>query len=425
VVPGLAFDPKRFAVGAEKPFTLALWVRGPAAPVAGVNRFVQAETVGTDPPRGLSIWGIRDTVRCELRDGTETITFTAPLDELGSWTHVALVRDPKNVLRFYVNGRTREEPRWITYPAALDYAKWGLAVPWSGRMPLEFDEICLFDRALSADELERLARPDKRDAVPVAVSAEPAPAPRERIIPILPPPAPAAATEFKGLKFYLDGDTLDDGQVIDAVSKKVIGKPARVELVPGPRGKALRLTAQRDKNAEDSAALKIDPALLKIPANKPFTLALWVRCDAVGPKPKAKLRHAHMVFSALSRTKVQNGTEVVNRTLWFQVDHGSVQYSWWEGDERDRTGGRPVQDSTTWRHYALVRTERNEMHKLLDGEGWNPKDPQVFRGALDYQEFRLVTTSSGSYTVEIDEFCLFDRALSPEEVNRLAGREKK
>ena len=93
-----------------------------------------------------------------------------------------------------------------------------------------------------------------------------------------PPYGPVpAATEFAGLKFYLPCDEIRGGAVNDAVSKKPAGRLGTAELVPGPRGRALRITVERTSadRVPDPGLTVIDPAALRIPAGKPFTLALW------------------------------------------------------------------------------------------------------------------------------------------------------
>src|SRR5205823_9304799 len=92
--------------------------------------------------------------------------------------------------------------------------------------------------------------PAPREVIPPEVLARTAPPPRPKLT--VPPVARAAAaygggpvpaaTEFEGLKFYLDFEARDGGRLKDAVSGSGFGRLYRAEPTDGVRGKGLRLS---------------------------------------------------------------------------------------------------------------------------------------------------------------------------------------
>ena len=87
----------------------------------------------------------------------------------------------------------------------------------------------------------------------------------------------APATAFPGLKFYLNCDALTDGSLTDSVSGKLVGKGAKLELVDGMRGKAIRISHEPTDGSQHGLDLSTAAESLGIDANKPFTLAFWLR----------------------------------------------------------------------------------------------------------------------------------------------------
>jgi hypothetical protein len=85
-----------------------------------------------------------------------------------------------------------------------------------------------------------------------------------------------AATLIPGLKFYLPFDALAGTAVPEVVSGKAVGKLTGGELVPGRRGKALRLNV---KATSPNFALDLNDQahVLAAPAEAPFALCMWLR----------------------------------------------------------------------------------------------------------------------------------------------------
>jgi hypothetical protein len=233
-----------------------------------------------------------------------------------------------------------------------------------------------------------------------------APAPHEKQ-PFGPVPR---ASDIKGLKFYLDCDAIDDGTVRDAASKKSAGKLNDGHLVDGARGKALRLTT-KGGTAKDSPALALDPALIGIDADKPFTFALWVRHDypEVGNLP---------ILSGYSK---KQGTVPCVSLAFRVVPKGTILYAL-RDHPKSTLGAGIAPLNNEWVHVALVRDEKNEIRFYLNGTEAESRKTITFAAALQCDEYTLVYSGGGRYTLDVDEFCVFDRALTAAEVKRLAGR---
>ena len=63
------------------------------------------------------------------------------------------------------------------------------------------------------------------------------------------------------------------------MSRKFVGKGRKLELVDGPRGKALRVTAGGPNGTREGFDLTAHVDALAVEEGKPFTLAVWVRTD--------------------------------------------------------------------------------------------------------------------------------------------------
>src|SRR5262249_9586937 len=122
------------------------------------------------------------------------------MNDPAEWTHFAVVRDGANKIRWLVNGLDDELARPATFSGELRYDKIGVLWTFDGQTVIDFDELCLFDRALTEDELGALT------------GRKAPPPPKVEVVEIkLPPPGmvPAAGT-IAGLKFYLACDKIDD-----------------------------------------------------------------------------------------------------------------------------------------------------------------------------------------------------------------------
>jgi hypothetical protein len=165
---------ERTNVAEGKPFTLALWFRveprEPGAKVSGT-----AVQFGVRPDReydralqiGFGAAGtLHGTARStpdRLDPKRETAARWAGVANPAKWLHVAMVRDEKNAVRWYVNGKPAPQPGKPdpVWDGPLGFDRIFIGDPEQTKAVLEVDELCLFERALSADELKKLSEPGK------------------------------------------------------------------------------------------------------------------------------------------------------------------------------------------------------------------------------------------------------------------------
>jgi hypothetical protein len=79
---------------------------------------------------------------------------------------------------------------------------------------------------------------------------------------------------------------------------------------------------------------------------------------------------------------------------------------------------RFVKERHEWRHVAIIRDAAGQVRVAWDAVRSRPARP--FASAMEYDIFGLGT---GAYQdgIDVDEFCIFNRALSDDEVRKLAG----
>lgn len=223
-----------------------------------------------------------------------------------------------------------------------------------------------------------------------------------------------------GLKLYV---SFDNETIREDVSRAKLAYEGVMRLVDGPRNKAARPFAIPLRGEDGPLfAINLGTAVnaFRFKENTPFTIALWVR----GGGPDG-------IAFALS----QNSSELAPRLL-FKSSTRSVGVELY-CDESDsekmfvRTKSVPFQSiSTPFYHLALTRTADGTLTFYVDAEAIKdaPADslPAKQPVAMRFQHagfaLRHATTP---YSVELDEFCLFDRALSADEVHTLAGKKAK
>ncbi len=136
--------------------TLAVWVKTDASVEPGTNRIIIGDTgVGIERNLNLRMDGY---LRFEWADGTANASLLAPAALLnGTWKHVAVVADCGRMLaRMYVDGRQVADmamPLPIsTAPVKERLTGWF----YNGYFQGELDDIRLYSRALSEEEVGRL-----------------------------------------------------------------------------------------------------------------------------------------------------------------------------------------------------------------------------------------------------------------------------
>jgi hypothetical protein len=225
-----------------------------------------------------------------------------------------------------------------------------------------------------------------------------------------------AASDFPGLKVYLACDELKDGALTESVGKKAAGKVEAGEVVDGVRGKALRLRHEaRGPAAKAGVDLSDLKDVFQIPANGPFTLGVWVRPVESGPGV------------APSLLRGEAGTpDTARRLLLVAVTPTTVHVNLHETPTAGAKGTRsvglsgPSPPTPTWRHLALVRDDKGELQLLVNGVEIDRV--QTVPGELKFDTLGLVRSNGLQRSaVDVDELCLFGRALSAEELKKLAG----
>jgi hypothetical protein len=259
---------------------------------------------------------------------------------------------------------------------------------------------------------------DREEAKPVA-EEERAPSDRPRPNMLMEPPplpfaklkTPPAATTIPGLVGYWPFDEGAGAKAYDAVSSAE-GTLRGGQWVPGVRGQALEL------NGSGEAFFPGAAPGLDIGKKAPFTLAIWVR------------------------TNDQNGTVVGFRShpdglalLWVWLEGGKPR-TWLRHDggvftppgTTSKTALRPGE----WHHLAFLRHPDGSLQLFQDGAS---VDRQPGGGeatgalttnarALGMEPMEDRNAGKHYYSGGLDEFCMFDRALTPAEVAKLAGRDR-
>jgi hypothetical protein len=405
------------AVPADKPCTLSFWVRRTTSNAVGghVPFLIEASTPQkANYHRSFTIGlssGVPASFFTTIGDTTNRFDLSTAkarrgnhqLSEPAKWNHIAFTRDEMGETRWLVNGTAEE--RGVAFPLELRYDTFGLVRSINGKTIIDLDEFCLFDRLLRDNELTELT--GLKIIRPKAPEGAKGPTPGSV-------PAP---DEIKGLKFHLACDKLEKGAVLESVSGKFVGKSTKSELVDGPRGKALRTTAggPGTRTGLDLSAQADD---LAIAAGKPFTMTLWVRTDdwdSNGP---------HIIYGKSSTTDKF-------RTLSLYRNDKGIGFLLQESvpGGRPDPGNQSTRDyrefipTREWFHIALSRDDRGAFRWAVNGEA-KQTNMGTFTAEMRFSEFALGWQSIGTFPADYDEFCLFDRALTDDEIKKLAGRAK-
>jgi hypothetical protein len=227
-------------------------------------------------------------------------------------------------------------------------------------------------------------------------------------------PVPAA-TDMPGLVLYLSFDQPGpDGQVIDVVT----GRPAArlmggATYGAGVRGKGLDLNGKGRYLDYSLAAERV-----QFKANAAFTFSLWVRTAAHSSDGMIFSERGDKPGGGILQIGWK-GTGYLNPVL---IRAGS------NGVEQANITG-PQLKVPFWNHLALTRQADGEMMLYLNGKpvvaGPGPKESGAFTAGLcvigaNAQEIAQ-NFKERTFAGEVDEFCVFNRALKVEEINRLAG----
>ena len=265
--------------------------------------------------------------------------------------------------------------------------------------------------------------PTKPEPVAPSPIFIPEPEPEPDGLPMAPLPAKntnvtglSVPTAIKNLVLYLPFDT--PGMIVDAVSGKAVGKkekPGSITWIDGPRGKAVRLTATESRSTVPAFVLDLSDRLDAF-ATKPklgFTVAFWTNPSDRGG----------VAFSLNSETTTSAprlsllATKSSFRMTYVQdIGKSTELFSW----------GKTTSDEPQFRHFAMTRAVTGRVVLYLDGEEIAPppgtKTAVNTSLAAKFKYVGLGRLSTAGYSVDIDEFCLFQRELTAKEIRTLAGK---
>jgi hypothetical protein len=227
---------------------------------------------------------------------------------------------------------------------------------------------------------------------------------------------PPPATQFPGLVGYWPLELQKDNPEMADESGRghpIVLRQGSLLKVKGIRGNAVQL---RDQTGLDYGGA----ADFNFPGNGGFTLACWVKTTAVSGTVVSQ-RHSRDDGAAINLT-VEAGRAV-----------GTVRQS---GERRFPAAvrsGVPVNDDQ-WHHWALLR-RGNAIELYVDGTSMGSASQPGLNGPI-VTDWRSLGTErrwasekkagfngiSTFFVGAVDELCVFNRDLTPEEIRRLARR---
>ena len=223
-------------------------------------------------------------------------------------------------------------------------------------------------------------------------------------------------TAIKNLVLYLPFDT--PGNIVDAVSVKTVGKkekPGSITWIDGPRGKAVRLTATESRSTVPAFVLDLSDRLDAFATNPRlgFTVAFWTN-----PSDRGGLAFSLNSETITSAPRLSLlATKASFRMTYVQdVGKSTEPFSW----------GKTASDEPQFRHFAMTRAVTGRVVLYLDGEEIAPppgtKTAVNTSLAAKFKHVGLGRLSTSGYSIDIDEFCLFQRELTAKEIRTLAGK---
>lgn len=405
----------QFTIPADRPFTLSFWARRVNADaLSGFGAFLIDANSGLADRHARSFYfqllpttpalaavKLLDVARSDPNGRNVQASFR--VTDPNAWSHFVLTRDDNNRLRLLVNGFEAPSALPQLGVGEFRFEQIGLLRSAEGKTVVDLDELCLFDRVLTADELGRLGGRKADAAAPKPVVAEAK----------LPPPgAVPPATAFKGLKFYLACEELANGNgLMEAMSGNKVGRGPKMELIDGPRGKAARTLAV-GPGAREGFDLTPNADLLAVGEGKPFTLALWVRAD-----------NWQTLNTQIVEGKFANGNETRTLSLYsYPRGFGFLvqQNKGGDGNQLAR-GTLEAQNRRGWVHLALTRDESGTVRLVTDGETAMAAKGQC-TAELRFVSLSLFRHTGPGAATDFDEVCFFDRVLTDNELAQLAGK---
>jgi hypothetical protein len=401
---GLALqEGETFAIRLKRPLphrtgTIALWVQPNFTPADERDQvfFVIPATEGESHDNWQMQWRSDGTLlaRAGKMGGSELYQAGLRFDR-GQWVHLAMAWDARN-LTLYVDGKRASSDLTLDFSAepgsTLFVGSWA---DGGRRADVVIDELCVYDRKLSAEEIADLAGTDSGAAL-----GSPPPANRQFARPGPPPPTDAddleAVARLDFEKWPVRGSRL---------VRPRQGAPS-VEQVDGKFGKGAQVTA---------GGLALDFGD-RFPRDA-GTVTVWVRPNWDGGHEESK------VFFHLP-TDNPDSTHNYHLQMWggsLSARAGSM------GDDRHpgATGSSNV--ARSWKagewHFIAMTWDADRFVLYVDGE------PVLENTDVSYENVpgqRLTVGSwadgSRSADATLDEFRVYGRSLSAEEIRSLFER---
>jgi hypothetical protein len=410
-----------FHIPANRPFTLMFWGRRfdnglkslPGAAIFGAStaqnslhnrrlniNFAQSSASATATAT-FTMWEMSD------RKDSGTVVqgrLATPVERPGEWNHYAILRDEKGELRAIINGVDAPNAYLPVCTGEMRYDSLYLLRSLDVETVFDIDDFCLYDRLLTGNEFLALTGLKLAPKPKIPFVEMKLPAPGE-----VPP-----ATEISGLRFYLPFDKIEGGAFRESVSGMLVGKGSRLQLVDGPREKALRVTAGGNDEKRVGFGLTADASLPAIEAGKPFTMALWLRTDVWQPYTWALLSFRNRSGPRFRYLSLRNHLD----GYVFNLQDSPVGVT----SPKDIAVVKHACPPTKgWVHFAVTRDETGTVQCIVNGDAAGVaevKNTSAFR----FDEFAFGSPDSGTFSPEFDEFCLFERVLTGNELRKLAGR---
>lgn len=393
------------------PLTIAGWFKA-VEPVGDIIRVLNETglsndelfTVALDRTSVRAYFG-SDILGPELRAAGDLRALVAPWTPDRNWHHFAITREPKaqgEVIAFYFDGKLaiRQYRPYATNWSAARVVMFGghRLMGRKGKFLGAVDEVVLASRAYTSDEVRELG-------------AFPTPPPEASKVP--------TASDIPGLVLSLPFDDFSQTSPIDAVARKPVGSIGGVvSEVPGVRGKAIGFEAFPSPWGSlqhvPGLDLKDQVGVLKLKADDPFTVATWCRTtEMFGHKEP---------WSAYTPVKDTNSTDTPPRDrLGIYFWHEGVIASL--GTSRSKPPDVSVQLTAAhrhggeWFHLAMTRSKSGTIRLAVNGEFVPQKEDARFPFDLAPTAFFLAPKGG-----ELDEFCVFNRDLTADELKFLAGK---
>jgi hypothetical protein len=229
---------------------------------------------------------------------------------------------------------------------------------------------------------------------------------------------PANPNDIRGLVFHLACEELGSNGVKDSVSGKSIEVPDDAALIDGVLGQALRLVSHTTGKVPAGLELSGQPAFV-VDEGKPFTLAFWSR---IVPGRKERGTEVQLLHAETAPTAMTNTTFTVTRNMMNVGCHLSRGPKQGNAQPTTRVDLRQtIGKWEAWMHVAVVRDEKNVIRLYVNGVAADDPLATAFPSALKFHKIYVLQRELRQVTGDIDELCMFNRALTEDELKMLAG----